>query len=75
MKEEALVHLLKSHVGQSVEVDQHFIGFLKAIEPFYKRIQQSNNYFHKPDCEEQTDGGTPFCFEQSGATEKPHPAI
>lgn len=35
MEEEAFVHLLQSHVGQSVEVDQHFIGFLKAIEPFF----------------------------------------
>lgn len=33
MLQEALVHLLQSHVRKSVEVDQHFIGFLKAIEP------------------------------------------
>lgn len=33
MLQEALVHLLQSHIRKSVEVDQHFIGFLKAIEP------------------------------------------
>lgn len=33
MEQEALIHLLQSHVRQSVEVDQHFIGFLKAIKP------------------------------------------
>lgn len=41
-----LIHLLQSYVRQPVEVDQHFIGFLKAIKPVFKPMQQSNNYLH-----------------------------
>lgn len=31
--EETLVHLLHSHTGQVVEVQQHLIGFLKPVKP------------------------------------------
>ncbi len=43
VEKEALVHLLQSHVGQPVEVDQHFICFLKAIKPVFRKIQQSKS--------------------------------
>lgn len=40
VEQEALVHLLQSYIRQPVEVDQHFIGFFKAIEPVFTIIQQ-----------------------------------
>lgn len=39
VEQEAVVHLLQSHVRQPVEVDQHFIGFLKAIKPVFTKQQ------------------------------------
>lgn len=33
VKQEVFVHLLQPHVGKSIEVDQHLIGLLKAVQP------------------------------------------
>lgn len=46
MKQEALVHLLQPNVRKSVEIDQHFIGFLKAVKPFWhSRVGRQNKYY------------------------------
>lgn len=38
VEQEALVHLLQSHVRQPIEVDQHFICFFKAVKPVLPEI-------------------------------------
>lgn len=39
VEQEALVHLLQPDIRQPVEVDQHFVGFLKAVKPVFTIIQ------------------------------------
>ena len=36
--EEVFIHLLQTHVGESVEVYQHLVRFLKAVQPGMRQI-------------------------------------
>lgn len=50
MLQKALIHLLQSHVRKPIKVDQHFVGFLKAIEPGrHDKATYFNPYENKGD--------------------------